>query len=379
MSYITKIENCRTANSAEGKIIVHTNDTFPHAVFRLRISGPEVHLVPIRYHSGRLHCGEYHISHPGKYFIELIMLYAHFDESNIRKNVFVMGNETIASPLPFVVAPNDVEKAGKATGTSGFWRVNNDSLVGLIRKTRTWAQDSWPAGDPLIYDILPITNATGLQFVSDRGPIFPQTLSNRSTGCLKKAKVCMWGDSQMRHLYNTITSATTGQHPSSKKQVLGGGGLLKYFKKRYDNFEQDLDNLIRFQECRLIIANFGHWAAGPLGGYPWSFDKYQIYVEADMVYLKSLETKYGFLKILWVTTNPHGYTDWMLKGTEWRTDPVLARYRDITLSLAAKHHIDVFDAFSVASPLCDLTYDGGHYNGVVGWTLAGHVLQHICK
>ena len=98
-----------------------------------------------------------------------------------------------------------------------------------------------------------------------------------------------------------------------------------------------------------------------------------------MLYLKSLGTKYTFLRTIWLTTNPHGYVDWMLGGAEWRTDPVLARYRDIILRLAGKHHMDVLDPYSIADPLRDLTYDGGHYNGIVGWTLASYVLAHVCQ
>jgi hypothetical protein len=107
-------------------------------------------------------------------------------------------------------------------------------------------------------------------------------------------------------------------------------------------------------------------------------DKYKIYVEADIVYLKQLAEKNGGLKTFWMTTNPHGYVQGMVAGAEWRTDPVLDRYYDISMQLAHIHNVEIFDNYRIAKPLNDLAYDGAHYQGVVGWTLASYVPKQIC-
>ena len=85
------------------------------------------------------------------------------------------------------------------------------------------------------------------------------------------------------------------------------------------------------------------------------------------------------MRTFWVTTNPHGYVEGMVAGTKWRTDPVLDQYHDITLQVALAHRMKALDTYRIAKPLSDLAYDGSHYMGVVGWTLANCILQNVCE
>ena len=39
----------------------------------------------------------------------------------------------------------------------------------------------------------------------------------------------------------------------------------------------------------------------------------------------------------------------------------------------AYYNIPVVDTYNAAKVLEDLTYDGGHYNGIVGWNIANLV------
>jgi hypothetical protein len=192
----------------------------------------------------------------------------------------------------------------------------------------------------------------------------------------------MWGDSQMRHLYNTIVAALvlhSAEALTDQKYILDVQDSIKYFGKSYDNFDQDIDSLLASGKCNVIIANFGQWPAGWPQGYPWSFDKFRVYLEADIVYLKKMEEKHIGVRTFWMTTNPHGYVGGMVAGTEWRTDPVLDRYHDITVQLTLAHHMKALDTYRIAKPLSDLTYDGAHYQGIVGWTLTNYVLQNVCE
>lgn len=69
----------------------------------------------------------------------------------------------------------------------------------------------------------------------------------------------------------------------------------------------------------------------------------------------------------------------MSAGCEWRTDPVLDQFHEITLQLASTHDVRVLDSYRIAKPLNVLTYDGSHYQGIVGWMLATYVLTELCE
>ena len=234
----------------------------------------------------------------------------------------------------------------------------------------------------MIHDLLPSSEESGLQFESLCNPMIPNGLLDPVCGnCVKQAKVCMWGDSQMRHLYNTIAEAIfhSAMGTINEKDILDGHSSLTYTSKLYDNFEQDVEGLLRAGNCSVLVANFGQWPAGWPEGYPWPFEKYKVYLEADMRYLKLLEQKFEGIRTFWMTTNPHGYVRAMADGTEWRTDPVLDAYYRMTLQLASDYGVELLDTYSIANPLKDLTYDGAHYKGIVGWTLASYVMQSICN
>lgn len=381
-THIDQVIHCRGTKNAEGLIIIHTRNTLPHAVFRVRLSGPEAHLIPFKHLSEEVHYGQYKVARPGEYNVEVMMLYTNFNETHIQNSVFMDSSKTLISTSPFVVASDHLSDSASEIPCDEFdatWTID-DEFRGYLRRTRTWAQDSWPTGHPMIHDLLPTTNTTGLQFESRCKPITPYGLSSPVyTDCLKRENICMWGDSQMRHLYNTIVAALllhSAEALTDPKVILDGQDSVNYFLKIYDNFDQDIDSLLASGKCTVIIANFGQW---PAVGHPWSFDRYRAYLEADIVYLKKLEEKHIGVRTFWMTTNPIGYISGMVAGTEWRTDPVLDRYHDITVQLTIAHHMKALDIYRIAKPLRDLTYDGVHYQGIVGWTLANYVLQNVCE
>ena len=344
-------------------------------------------MVPLTHHSERVHFGQYKVARSGEYNVEAMMLYTHFNESHIQDSVFVMDSKALISSSPFVVAPDNLNPLSEipCNDIDATWAVA-DEYREYLRRTRTWAQDLWPAGHPMIYDLLPsTTNATGWQFESKCKAIKPfNALFNPTyTNCLKEAKLCMWGDSQMRHLYNTIVAALFHSAQDltdrEKKEAIDGPDYVNFFWKVWDNFDQDIDELLASGNCSTIIANFGQWPAGWPEEYPWQFDKYKVYAEADMVYLKLLKGKYSGVRTYWMTTNPHGYAGYGIPaGCEWRTDPVLDRYHEISLKLAFTHGVRILDTYRIAKPLNDLTYDGSHYQGIVGWMLATYALEEIC-
>ena len=383
-SVIDRIDHCHgPGGRGTGLILIRTVDMLSHAVFRVRLTGPELHIVHIRHYSDKLHYGEYRVGRPGEYYVEVMMLYTSFNETRITESVVQDIKDTWVSASP-LLNPSEalLEHSSDTLCKSEATWVVEPEFVKYVRRTRTWSQDPWPAGHPLIHDVLPGTNATGLRFESNCQAIYPESMYEPLYGdCVQRSRVCMWGDSQMRHLYNTIVAAVFDDSGASikNKEVLDGQGCITYFPKTYDNFDHDIDNLVDSGNCTVILANFGQWPAGWLQGYPWSFDKYKIYVEADIVYLKRLVEKHSGLTVFWMTTNPHGFAGYgILAGQEWRTYPVLDGYNNIALQLARSHGVETLNTYRIAKPLNDLTYDGSHYLGIVGWTMASYVLQNIC-
>jgi hypothetical protein len=106
--------------------VIHTRDVLPYAVLEIRLSGPEVHLVPIAHHSERLHIGKYKVTRSGEYNVEAMMLYTYFNESHIQDSVFVMDRfKTFISSSPLVVAPDNLNPLSEipCNGIGAIWAV----------------------------------------------------------------------------------------------------------------------------------------------------------------------------------------------------------------------------------------------------------------
>jgi hypothetical protein len=89
--------------------VIHTRDVLPYAVLKIRLSGTEVHLVPITHHSERLDIRKYKVTLSGEYNTEAMMLYTHFNESHIQDSVFVIyRSKTFISSSLFVVASDNL-------------------------------------------------------------------------------------------------------------------------------------------------------------------------------------------------------------------------------------------------------------------------------
>ena len=145
-THVDQVVHCRGTKNAEGLIMIYTRNILPHAVFRVRLSGPEVHIVPFRHHSERLHYGQYSVARPGDYNVEVMMLYTHFNETHIQDSVY-MNSTTLSSTSPFVVVSDRLSDSLSESSCDEFdttWAVDDDGFWEYLRRTRTWEQDLWP-------------------------------------------------------------------------------------------------------------------------------------------------------------------------------------------------------------------------------------------
>ena len=111
-SHLRKVVHCKEANATEGVIVLHTHKVLPRAVFRLRLVGPEVHLVPVQYHSDRVHFGQYKVPRPGNYSTEVMMLCSDFDKDFIQSSV-LLDSHTLTSATSLLITSSQLNPSPK--------------------------------------------------------------------------------------------------------------------------------------------------------------------------------------------------------------------------------------------------------------------------
>ncbi len=202
-------------------------------------------------------------------------------------------------------------------------------------------------------------------------------------------RVCFFGDSQMRHLFNAFVMATSKYAVlpvvSAEKEVMPSSRHT-YIEKRWAGF--DLGEGRQNISCTDIVANMGQWPAGWPEGRPWSFPEYELAVRGDMREMADMSDQLGMepRRLYWLSTNPHGYMDvhgrsmYGSDAAEWRWDGVVNEYNDIARRAAEQCKVvQYLDIADIARPLSDLPYDGAHYAGIVGdemaWTLIAAIRE----
>eukprot|EP00291_Cryptomonas_curvata_P009402 CAMPEP_0172202070 /NCGR_PEP_ID=MMETSP1050-20130122/30409_1 /TAXON_ID=233186 /ORGANISM="Cryptomonas curvata, Strain CCAP979/52" /LENGTH=437 /DNA_ID=CAMNT_0012879903 /DNA_START=128 /DNA_END=1442 /DNA_ORIENTATION=+ len=192
----------------------------------------------------------------------------------------------------------------------------------------------------------------------------------------QKRDICMYGDSQMRNLLNSIGGQVNQDtcFPLLQQEYKGDcevdGFRWKAFRYPYEwSFESDMPG------CSQVFVNFGQWPAGwPSSPTPWTFAQYRVAVHDFIAILIETRSRHPHLRITWVDTNPHPVMSAQAScpPTDWRFPHVLAAYNRIAREevLATNGSIGFIETFSISFPLFDLSFDMAHYQGPVGIALA---------
>jgi hypothetical protein len=197
--------------------------------------------------------------------------------------------------------------------------------------------------------------------------------------------VCLFGDSQMRNLYNSILKqlghpCDAEKQQQSKGECKGPGFLFKRMNYpsawHFDDF---------FSNCSHVLVNFGQWPASTSRPRPWNRTFYSANVKAFISRLLLLKSKYVHVNISWVSTNPHPISFWgPVWGNhcplhDWRLPHVISAYNLVAHDVISDTGglVSYVDTFSIAFPAFDLTFDGAHYQGPVGVALAHLLLQSL--
>ena len=201
-------------------------------------------------------------------------------------------------------------------------------------------------------------------------------------GCLRDQKICLVGDSQMRHIYAGVTSLIlkdTTYHNSDVERgqwdsnVVGLDNIIYYLDKWGHPWSQH--NLL---ECTDVLANFGQWPASrETGSGFWPAHQYKLAAQnnADFLSLLGREGK----RASWVTTPSHPLNPGLTGVDDWRTDPLLSLYNRLSQDVLDEDLIGIIDTFSITSPLNELSYDGHHYKGLMAYNVDLMILNAICS
>jgi hypothetical protein len=240
-------------------------------------------------------------------------------------------------------------------------------------------------------------------------------------------RVCFFGDSQMRHLFNNFVMATSAYAAapveSATKAVMPSDGHTYVVKRctvltstdvrslfaRHDSLAHSLTRSLAMRyaprsftgagfgdeegaeiaidslSCTDIVANMGQWPAGWPEGRPWSFAEYDTAVRGDVDELRAMSATLGVRpeRVFWVSTNPYGYLDvherslYGNEAADWRWDGVIDGYNEIARAVTTAGGITYVDLSGIVKPLADLPYDGAHYAGIVGNELSWELISEL--
>lgn len=202
--------------------------------------------------------------------------------------------------------------------------------------------------------------------------------------CLANRHVCIVGDSHARHTFNSLVqiiegttqdSASTQFDRQPERTVYG-----TYISDPYG------DLLAYDTACSTLVVNIGQWFASWKHGR--DFDLAHLLL-TYMVKLRQVASRMkaaqaAGVEVIWMTTNAHAITLHQhapdpVVLRDRRTDPVLLLLNRIADSIMSAAGIPIFDTWSMTAPVFDLSYDGAHYKGDVGYSIGLALLNHLCS
>ena len=356
--------------------------------------GPELLLVDVKPKVKEAELqGHFFLTFPeamAEYSLEVIVLSLNWNNSDIQSNVIELNNTFYYKLmndslfLHEISSPAFSEKEGVLEGQRHErWILRDKDLVETLRCTRKPDSEAWcPQMPSSLWNkffaswYTPAVRAREIQ--EEALELMPR-YSFPVLG--PDHRVCFFGDSQMRHLFNNfvmVTSNYTAIPVESASKAVMPSSLHAYVAKNWPGFNPDeTESVISKHQCTTAVVNVGQWPAGWPEGFPMPFETYQEGVQSDMHYMHFELSKRRGIRTLWVATNPHGYIGAMFgpHATEWRHDIVINEYNRLARLAAEQQAIEFVDFGHIIRPLGDLAYDYAHYMGKPGDEMAKHLVR----
>jgi len=374
----------KPAGTSAAKVRLRTRVVSPFEVFLVDVK-PAAEANEL---NGWFTLGDHSLSCLDEVSIEVLVWTYDFQE-NITRNV-LLANETYRYQLRTDDLPSGNSPGNSPRNSPSIparrWILRDADLANALRCSRTPDAPSWCKQIPdRLWDTYFASwyippPSTDLELMAFTGQAARVNLDAHR-------RVCFFGDSQMRHLFNAFVMATSEYAvtpvASAEKEVMPSA-VHTYVEKRWAGLNLGEGSI----SCTDIVANMGQWPAGWPEGRPWSFREYELAVRGDLQEMVNISDQLGMepRKLYWLSTNPHGYMDvhgrsmYGSDATEWRWDGVIDEYNAIARRAAEESEaVQYLDIAEIARPLSDLPYDGAHYAGIVGdemaWALIGAIGQ----
>lgn len=394
-TYVRAVQHCQSRQFCGlGYFSIQLRQALPNSAFHIRLHGPESAVLKVDRHSDYNLIAEHRLRFAGLYTTQILLLFVNYNTSTGKDRlnstpsdhselVDLMLNNTRPDKLPvamdytFDLSCNVSVGSGQSNApqcpfdfskTLGRWRAaENTPLKGYLNRSRLM-QNSWPKHSHPAIHLGGGKGSHEIQYTHDTCKLHD---FGRDTlvldKCLADKRVCLWGDSHLRHLSNSMISIRANRTDFPPRNALQHPNII-YSVNHFGDFVASAQTWTNPHNCSSIIFNFGVWPASRFAKPPfWSVELYRQRLEVAMQSLVDIQNKMG-LQIIWATSNPHGINHL----------PLIRQYNAISRALAVSLHIPMLETFDIIEPLLDLSYDGGHYKGVVGWTLGNHAFNMVC-
>lgn len=376
---------CRV-NVTHGIILMESTSSPAQAqdVFRVRLVGPSIDLLPVTYCSPHMAVAPYSLTFAGRYFAEVLHLHSNYtiadpspvhDQEDLVAARFVLEAQQGLEPLPgYDAQPSRIcthlDSPGKwlredPEAFSPHTCVREEYLTGCVPR-----------------DVSVNLGQSGLVWWQPGCDIQLLTTTQLSS-CLASKKLCLVGDSHMRHLYNTVVDLLEGNFGTlgPESRDIRPSNVVTYIEDFWGHV-----NLNGSRGCAVIVRNTGAWHVA------WSMSKagrpkpdLPDYIErlSKIVLEMELAREEGS-ELIWMTTNGqpislavHNYRKYEHK--DYRIDPMLLTINRIANMHMAAHNISLFDTWSMTNPVADTSFDGIHFAGDVAYYMAMRLLTHVCQ
>lgn len=188
--------------------------------------------------------------------------------------------------------------------------------------------------------------------------------------CIANATICLYGDSQMRNLRDSLTAFVAAHQLHNASFV--------YTLLRYPGNLTDALHATRSTPCTHSLFNFGQWPLGWVEYRPWSFGELE---GALASFLKRVADLTGH--VYWVSTPPFPITHPKVAAcppNDWRLLTHIDTFNEASKALVEKHaSIRYIDTFRAMLHLHDFTFDGSHYQEPLSLDVARLVLSQLCE
>ena len=367
-TYSTTVIHCNSGSHGMFMIRLNTSNSSAHIGAFVRVNGPLIDTIFFTWNdSESAWVARYNSCFEGSYS-GAVYIYMH----SIPDAEAVLRSEACLHQLfsvPFLFSW--VERAPSAENCSSLWRWAERTPEDLTGELSLFSacppREDYVEAFGALQTLIPAIDWAAQE---------QQRRANKST------LICLFGDSQIRNLMNSITAQIDPQACDPVELQLGRAscnypgfyyGNFHFFL--YDN-DWTTEHENRLGDCSHAFINYGQWPGSWGAKTPWSTSKYREFITQFSQRLSELKLMFPDVQFYFLSTNYHSFSPGMktCPATDFRFPHIIDSYNDEAREVFSANNIARFiDTTRVIRPLFDLSFDCAHYQGAVGVALANLV------